>query len=43
MTSAYKILLGKPDGKRYLWKEYIVRTVIEEMWCDGVDWTQLTG
>jgi hypothetical protein len=41
VTSVYKILFGKPDGKIYLWKEHLVRMDIKEMWCDGMDWARL--
>ena len=42
----YRILVGKPEGKRPLgghrsrWKEYI-KMVLQEVGCGGVDWIEL--
>jgi hypothetical protein len=42
----YRVLVGKPEGKRPLarlrsrWKEYI-KMVLQEVECGGVDWIEL--
>jgi hypothetical protein len=44
----YKVLVGKPEGKRPLgrprcrWEEYI-RTDLQEVECGGMDWIQTGG
>jgi hypothetical protein len=46
VRNAYKILVGKPEGKRSLgrprhrWEDNI-RVDIKEIWWDGVDWIHL--
>jgi len=46
MRNAYKILVGKPEGKRplgrprHIWKNNI-RIYIRETGCEGADWIHL--
>jgi hypothetical protein len=40
---AYKISVGKPEGKRQLWRSrrrwgVSIKMDIKETWCEGVDW-----
>jgi hypothetical protein len=46
MRSAYKIVVGKSEGKRILGKcrhrwKYNVKVDFEEIGCEGVDWIHL--
>jgi hypothetical protein len=46
MGNVYKILIGKPDGKRPLGRtncrwENNTRMDLREMWWEGVDWIHL--
>ena len=43
----YKVLVGKPDGKRPLGRpshrsEDNIKLDLEEVGCGGMDWTELT-
>jgi len=42
----YRVLVGKPEGKRPLGKprcrwEDNIKMNLQEMWCGGVDWIKL--
>ena len=43
---AHRILMGKPEGKRPLWRlmpgwEYNTKMCFQEMGCEGMDWIGL--
>jgi hypothetical protein len=40
VRNAYRILVGKPEGKRRRWVENIKIDLIE-IGCDGMDWIEL--
>ena len=42
----YRVLVGKPEGKRSLWRprrrwENNIKMDIQKMGCEGMDWIQL--
>ena len=44
--NAYKVLVGKPEGKRHLWRpryrwEYNIKMDLRELGCDPRDWIDL--
>jgi hypothetical protein len=43
---AYRVLVGKPEGKRFLGRpmhrqEYNIKMYLQEVWWVGVDWIEL--
>jgi hypothetical protein len=40
MRNAYEVLVRKPEGKRYRWKDNI-KLDLEEAECEDVDWIHL--
>ena len=43
---AYRILVGKPEGKRPLWRPRLrwednIKMDLQEMGCGGIDWIEL--
>jgi hypothetical protein len=41
MRNAYKVSVGKPEGKRPGRREDNIRMDLREIWWEGVDWMHL--